>query len=311
MRALSVRAGLVGKAPCQPDFLRINAASPLAFQLQRWLVEGVEAARAARCELPSGTASFLFTAPKAKNVLLGVFAPSTDGVGRAFPLALFTELPATTAAHRLALLPMVFHPFLTEGAALLDAAASLALPVLTARVDALPFPPSGAFSEAERLWRGTLARRRGAELLEPLRRPEDPPGGAYYAFHTFRTACAGEQHRQQGTAQVVLECPIAPGLGPSAWLELATRLLHWTSSPPAFIWSGAPEPRLLLCLGAMTPDLFLHLSRTNQGGRRVWPLRTPREAAIGQATQALTEPQRQRIDSPTTNLEELLHALSC
>ncbi|MET0404317.1 MAG: TagF domain-containing protein, partial [Cystobacter sp.] len=269
------------------------------------------AARAARCELPSGTVSFLFSAPREKNVLLGVFAPSTDEVGRAFPLAIFTELSAASAAHRLALLPAVFQPFLTEGSLLLGAAATLSLPVLTARVDALPFPRPEDFSEAERLWRGMLARRRGAELQAPLRRAEDPPGSAYYAFHTFRTACSGEHHRQQARAHVVLECPLAPGLGPQAWLELASRLLRWTSAPPTFLWSETPEPQLLLCLGAMEPTLLLHLSRADLGGRRVWPLRTPRTAAIAQAARALSEPQRQRIDSSTTNLEELLHALSC
>lgn len=310
MSAFAARAGMVGKAPCHADFLRINAASSLAFQLHRWLTDGVEKARAARCGLPSGTVSFLFTAPKEKNVLLGVLAPSTDGVGRDFPLAVFTELPAPPVANRLSVLPAAFRPFLTAGAALLRAAASMDLPELTRRVDTLPHPGQEELGMAERHLRTLLAEKRGPELLGPLSRPGEVPGGPYYAFHTFRTACAGERHRQQALANIILECPLTPVLGPVAWLELATRLLRWPSAPPALAWCEDGEPRLLLCLGAMAADVLLHLASPTHGGNRLWPLRTTRAAAIAQARQALSETQRQLIDSPTTSLEELLQALS-
>ncbi|HZI07274.1 MAG TPA: type VI secretion system-associated protein TagF [Archangium sp.] len=310
MPASAARAGMVGKAPCHADFLRINAASSLAFQLHRWLADGVETARAARCGLPSATISFLFTAPKEKNVLLGVLAPSTDGVGRDFPLAVFTELPAPPAANRLALLPAAFRPFLTAGASLLRAAASMDLPELTRHVELLPQPAQEDLGVAERHLRTLLVEKRGAELLDPLRRPGEVPGSPYYAFHTFRTACAGERHRQQTLANVILECPLTPALGPVAWLELATRLLRWPFAPPALAWCEDGEPRLLLCLGAMAGDVFLHLASPTHGGTRLWPLRTTRAAAIDQARQALSENQRQLIDSPTTSLEELLQAMS-
>jgi len=301
---------MVGKAPCHADFLRIHAASALAVQLQHWLADGVEAAHAARCGLPSGTAFFLFTAPREKNVLLGVLGPSTDGVGRDFPLAVFAELPAPTAANQLAVLPTAFEPFLREGSRLLRDAAALDLTGLTERVRALPYPPPEALARAKRHLQGMLTSKRGSDLLSPLLRPGEEPGGPYYALHAFRSACAGERHRQQDTANVVLECPLPPGLGPSVWLELATRLLRWPSIPPALLWSDTQEPRLLLSLGAMTPELFLHLARPGHGGQRLWPLRTTRATAIEQATRALTEHQRRLIDSPTTSLEELLHGLS-
>ena len=283
MHPSSVRVGLVGKAPCQADFLRLQATSPLALALQAWLAEGVEAARAARCALPTGTVYFLFTSPRERDVLLGVFAPSTDGVGRDFPLAVFTELPAPTAANQLALLPMAFAPFLGAGAALLRDAAALDLSGLTARVRALPFPQPEELARARRHLQGVLTSRRGAELLGPLNASGEGPGGAYYALHTFRTACEGERGRQRAAANVVLECPLPPGLGPSVWLELATRLLRWPVQPPSLLWSEVPEPRLLLGLGSLGPEVFPHLARPSRGSPRLWPLRTTRGAAIEQA----------------------------
>lgn len=302
---------MVGKAPCHADFLRINAASSLAFQLQGWLAEGLEATRTARCGLPSAMASFLFTAPRERNVLLGVLAPSTDGVGRAFPLTVFTELPAPAAAHRLALLPTAFGPFLTAGAELLRASASMDMALLTEHLGTLPQPGPQEVTEAEQHLQGLLTARRGAELLDPLNRPGEIPGSPYYALHTFRTACTAERHRQQTLANIVLECPLPRGLGPVAWLELASRLLRWPAAPPALVWCEDEEPRLLIGLGAMAPHVFVHFARPASGSTQLWPLRTTRAVAIEHARAALSESQRQLIDSPTTSLEELLHALSC
>jgi type VI secretion system protein ImpM len=301
---------MVGKAPCQTDFLRLHATSAPALALQHWLAEGVEAAHAARCAPLTGTVYFLFTSPREHDVLLGVFAPSMDGVGRDFPLAVFTELPAPTAAHQLALLPMAFGAFLGAGAALLRDAAALDLSELTERLSALPCPQPEDLNRARRHLQGVLTSRRGVELLGPLNASSEGPGGAYYALHTFRLACEGERNRQRAAANVVLECPLPPGLGPAVWLELATRLLRWPSLPPSLLWSETPEPRLLLGLGSLGPEAFLHLARPGRGSQRLWPLRTTRTAAIEQAARALSERQRQLIDSPTTSLEELLHGLS-
>jgi type VI secretion system protein ImpM len=306
----SPRIGMVGKAPCNADFLRIHAASPLALQLQRWLSEGVQSTRTARCGLPEGTLSFLFTAPGERSALAGVLAPSEDGVGRAFPLAVFTELSGPALALRLSLLPLALQPFLSAAAVLLRAAASMDLSRLTHQVEALPPPSMEDFAAAERQLRTLLSERLGAELLAPLSRPGELPGSPYYAVHTFRVACAGEVHRQDAPAHIILECPLTEELGPAAWLELAARLLRWTAAPPALAWSDVPSPRLLLCLGSTASELFLHLAQPGRSGVRLWPLRTTRAAAIAQASQSLSPSQRRHIDSPTSTLEELLHALS-
>jgi type VI secretion system protein ImpM len=304
------RTGMVGKAPCHADFIRIHASSPLALGLHRWLADGVEASRAARCELPSEVTALLFTMPGDKSVLAAGLAPSKDGVGRDFPLAVFAELPASVVASHLGALPAVLRPFLSGAAELLRASTALELPALTRRVEVLPLPRTEDFTAARGQCQDLLAGRRVTELLAPLSHPSEPPGSPYYALHTLLVACAGERQRQQAPANVILECPLVEGLGPAAWLELVSRLLRWPSTPPSFAWCGGAEPRLLLCLGATAPDLFLHLTRPGQGSARLWPLRTTRTAAIEHARQSLSTAQRQCIDSPTTSLQELLHTLS-
>jgi type VI secretion system protein ImpM len=301
--------GLLGKAPRHAEFVRHNAASSLARYLLRWLEESTGRLHGARSALPSGPVSFVFTAPGDSSVLVGVLAPSTDSVGRAFPLAVFQEVPATTVVERYALLPEMFQPFFRSSAELLSEAASLDVSQLQERAAKLPTVRPGDVRVAERLRESLLSEKRCAELLQHVN-GDGPSEGRYYALHTFLTACTGERQREQSLASVMLDCPFPSHLGPVTWLELATRLLRWSSLPPTFFWSDGEQPRLLLCLGAAPPTLLLHLAQPARTGTQLWPLRTDRPAAMANAKQALSTSQRQVIDSPTSTLEQLLRALA-
>jgi type VI secretion system protein ImpM len=301
--------GLLGKTPRHAEFVRHNASSPLARYLLRWLEEGTGRLHGARSALPSSAASFVFTAPGESTVLVGVLTPSTDSLGRAFPLTVFQELPASTVAERYALLPESFQPFLRASAALLGEAPSLDVPHLKERAEQLPSVRPGDIRVAERLRQALLSEQHCAELLQHVSE-ERPPEGRYYALHTFLTACEGERHREQDLASVMLDCPFPAHLGPVAWLELATRLLRWPSLPPTFFWSEGEQPRLLLCLGAAPPTLLLHLAQPARTGTQLWPLRTERPAAMAHAKQALSPSQRQVIDSSHSTLEQLMSALA-
>ncbi|MFP2904515.1 type VI secretion system-associated protein TagF, partial [Pyxidicoccus sp. 3LFB2] len=118
MTVQSPRIGLLGKTPRQAEFIRLNAATPLALQLYGWMEEGVERARRARVDLPADPVSFVFTAPGQKQALVGMMSPSVDSVGRAFPLAVFTEVASAATAPRFALTPEAFQPFLRAAALL-------------------------------------------------------------------------------------------------------------------------------------------------------------------------------------------------
>ena len=74
MAVSSPRIGLLGKTPRQAEFIRFNAATPLALQLYGWMEGGVERAQRARVELPADPVSFIFTAPTVL-VNIGNFTP--------------------------------------------------------------------------------------------------------------------------------------------------------------------------------------------------------------------------------------------
>lgn len=303
------RIGLLGKTPRQAEFVRLNSAGPLAQQLHRWLEEGMERVQRARVQLPAATHRFVFTSPGLQTALVGVLAASADSVGRGFPLVVFTEVSAAGLAERYALLPEAYEPFLRAGTELLRAAPRLSVPELLEQAARLPSPRAGDFKLAERLRHSVLSEHACADLLKPVC-ADMPPEGRYYALHTFLTACAGERNREQGHAQVVLDCPLDGRLGPVAWLEMSSLLLRWPSMPPGFLWSEGEQPRLLLCLGAPTSAVFLYVAQPERASSQLWPLRTGRSAALTSAKQALTAAQRQVLDSSTSSIEQLLRAVA-
>jgi len=308
MEMPSPHTAMLGKAPCHPEFVRYNAASPLARYLLRWLEDGTGRLHAARSSFEGTPTCFVFTAPGEKTALVGVLAPSTDSIGRAFPLALFQEVPTSSVAGRYALLPEAFQPFFLAATQLTREAASLELETLQARARGLPSVSAADTRVAERVREMTLTEPRCDELFRSVCE-DGVPEARYYALYTFLTACAGERQRERDLASVVLDCPFPTHMGPVLWLELSARLLRWSTTPPSFFWSEGEQPRLLLCLGAAPSTLLLHLAQPGRSSANLWPLRTERPAALARAKQALSPARRRVIDSPSSTLENLLRAL--
>lgn len=301
--------GLLGKTPSQPDFLRLHASSTLTVYLHRWL-EAAAAAMKSKGAPLTGAVQFIFTAPGEKNALVGVLAPSVDKVGREFPLVLFSEQPAAPLAKSFSLAPAAFRPFFLSATALLRAASEgMDAAELAKRLAVLPAPGESGTASAELLRQAMLAERRCAELLEPVIKGTGAEG-RYYALHTFLIACAGERHREKAAAGVVVDCPLAPGLGPIAWLEMAAVRLRWAAVPPAFAWIEGDRPRLLLSLGAPPTTLLAHLAEPDKSGANLWALSTSRPAALANARKALGSAIRQVLDSPDATVGELLRTLS-
>ena len=293
--------GLLGKLPCQADFLRVNATGPLTHALHRWLEEGHEGLLAAKARLPEGPTAFVFGAPGEKEVLIGVLVPSVDKVGRAFPCAVFRACEATLAARELSALPFAFEPFLRGAAELLAAAPMLGSGELSSRLAVLDGPID--FSRGHQL-RAQALGGPAAPLSALLGVEEGPP---YYAVRTFLSACEADRAAMPSSARVTLDCPVSPALPAGFWLELARRLLRWSAGPPSLLWSSS---RLLISLGPSPGGALLFLANPDHPSSRLWPLRTQKAAAVLSAKQGLLPAQREALERPEASLEQLSLALA-
>lgn len=302
----AARPGLLGKAPCQADFIRLNASSEAASHFLRWLEEGMALMLQARARLPATPTCFVFTTPGGRGALVGSFVASEDRVGRQFPLAVFTEVEARTLASRFPLVALGYRPFLAAAGELLAEAGTLEWPRLQARLGALLVPDEQGLAEAERLHQRALADYRSSVLLEAIgQEPEELP---CYAVQTFLTACAGAREREPVRANAILDCPLMPGGEPGPWLELACRLLRWREHPPSFFWSQGP--RLLLCLGPALPSILPLLADPARMSERLWPLRTSAPGALAAARLTTPPARREALSRPSSSLESLLRTLA-
>jgi len=301
------QVALLGKAPCQGDFIRWNAADPVSQAFHRWLEESHEAVRRANTQLPAEPTCFVFTAPGGRQALVGTLATSSDRVGRVFPLAVYVAIDAAGAAEHLSSLPDSFRGFFAAGRQLLADAATLSASELEARVTALAAVSAGDAVGAEAHRRRVLGSS-AAPLVQQFQPDGAPAGVPYYAFNTFLKACQAERGKEPSKPGVTLECPFPESLGPFIWAELAKRQLRWRSMPPAMFWHLGPSPRLLLSIGTPGVALLMHLAKPEHSSMKVWPLRTRQVSAIESAQKALSPAQRQALEDPGTTLEALLAA---
>ncbi len=293
---------LYGKIPAQGDFVRVNVVDPAAVAFSRWLEEAQEALYRTGASLPQLPVCFLHLVPQARTVVVGALLPSRDAVGRVFPFAAFLPAESGALSRSYPRAPLAFSMFLGEVARLGRDAATLGAPAVLERVRQLPGPGGAEWALADDLVERLLDQpARG--LLESL--GEDPSGAAY-GLRTFLGACTAEAADVPARPRVVREWPLA-GEGPAVWLELARRVLRWRA-PPAFFWTEAAPPRLLLCLGPPPASLLGHLARPDPRSSLVWPLRTGQAAAAATALQALSPGQRAALEQPDRSLRQLFSA---
>jgi type VI secretion system protein ImpM len=301
--------GVYGKLPSQGDFVRINTADPTALALAQWLEEGHEAVRRSGTSLPPEPLYFAFRTAANRSVLLGTLAPSTDSVGRVFPIAVFAAVDAGPLAGRFPTAPVAYAHFLAQAAALVSRPDAYTSAQLAEAVRALPLPTGADFATADQTCRRTLDSTIGAEVTARLF-GDGAVGRQYYGLRTFVDACTAVRGKEPPKASVTLECPIASDVDLFAWLEMARRVLRWTDVPPPFFWSEGEAPKLLLTLGPPPSAVLLYVSKPDHGSAKVWPVLTERADAIATARQALTDAHRRAIDDPNTSLETLLATLA-
>lgn len=300
--------GLFGKIPAQGDFFRANVADPGVQALVAWLQEATEQVYRSALKLPASPVRFLFRAPGSATAVVGVMAPSSDKVGRSFPLCVFTTARSAELGLRFPAVPEAFAAFADAGAALLAEAAHLDGAALAERARALPLPGIAELDRAEAALRAEGAGARCGDLQRRLF-GDLPAGALAYALGTFDAAVKPVRGREPGRSTLALDCPAERPVDRWAWLELARRALGWQVPPPFFWVDGAPG-RVLVSLGGTPAGLLAHLCDPARPNAKVWPLRTTRAEAIESARRALSARALRALELPDVSLEELVAALA-
>jgi type VI secretion system protein ImpM len=300
---------LLGKAPCQGDFIRWNATDPLSQQFHRWLEEGHEVVRRANLTLQPEPICFVYTVAGGRQALVGMMGPSTDKVGRHFPLAIYVPVDLGPVSGNASTLQGSHQAFFAGARKLLTDAATLSAADLAKRVDGLSADAAGDSAAAETYRRRALAAPASA-LIKQFTGDGAPAGAQYYAFRTFMMACAAERGKEPSKPGVTLDCPYPEETGPYPWVEMSRRLLQWRGMMPALFWQGGPTPRLLLSLGPPSSTLLMHLVKPDHSSMKLWPLRTKAANAIETAKQSLNSNQRRALDDAASTAEALVLAFA-
>jgi type VI secretion system protein ImpM len=299
-------SGLIGKAPCQGDFVRLNATEPICHAFHRWLEEGNDALRQVPNAAVPKVTSFFFASRGERRALVGVMGPSQDKVGRQFPLAIVTVIDAVSAAAGFPGLPVTTAGFFEGAIAVLQDAPTLSGNDLARRVQSLPPLGPSELAAAQAETSRALSEKRARDLLALVDTGPDAP---YYAMRTFLWACQTERG-QSAPTRVTLDCPISSSMLATVWLELARRALG-PAAPPSFFWTpDDPLPRLLIGLGAPSSATLLYLANRQHASAKLWPLSTQQAQATAAAKQALSSSARAAIENPDSALHEFLTAVA-
>lgn len=276
MSGAYVEPGCYGKLPFWPEYLSENLAGASAREVKRWLHEGRAAAGLSAdggsVEEPNETRSlrFLYGAPGASDLAVGVVRPSADvGGKRRFPFAVLVTLPRRASGRNWELLPMALSPVWDALDDFWDALAAVASRAAfdqvfsSARVPA-PAAPGDLKGEFDAAQRESVARifDRGdgaslpalrVHLPDALREIKKDPGGA----------------RLDVPASRPLELAAFEA---SFWMELVNRQFFWKRlEPQVFLDSGARarDRRIAIVSGRIEPEDYGWILGTGAPGPRV------------------------------------------
>ncbi len=292
--------GVYGKVSTQGDFLRLGTGTFSQSGLDRWLEEAMGVLATERLALPTGVTGFFMAPPGASRAFVGAFAPSTDAVGRQFPLVLFAELDAAAASRAFPVLPSSYDAFVRAAGELALGGRDALAGELTARLASLLPLAEAAAPRGDELV--TLANEPMLPLATAL---GNSPGALAYALRTLVTAA--DQAAKGGAAPAVTVEAAAPTPAcRELWLELVRRRWPGRAAPAVTLWTDEGGGRLLVAMGPPAPSMLAYLANARHRSQRLWPLRTSVESAAAQALAALTPQQRRCVEDPKTSMGQVV-----
>jgi type VI secretion system ImpM family protein len=264
-------AALFGKLPWCADYVRVHHTQPAAIALDSWLQASMQPLARARVGWPTQRVHFLYTAPGAATRLAGVLAPSRDRAGRKFPVSVFARVPSVGPEARgpleLAALPRTLAGFLDAAEELIERGPSLDRAGVERALRELPLPRSTPVAGIT----AELASRSALQLAHAMF-TDDVRARTLAAWANVVEAI-GDWRASSFAQAPVLAAPLRSLQDLEAWLALVGRVRGESMGAASVFWTPrAPEPRMLLALGALPASLPLWLAQPAERHERLLPL---------------------------------------
>jgi len=263
-------AALLGKLPCQADFVREGFRGAASDVLDAFLVQATPSLHQSVGVPKLPRVWFFQSLPKQAQGLIGVCAPSQDAAGRDFPVVIAHAFDRALWRSKLGEIFWSFGAFLSDADQLITRLPDLTLSdvrgELTDLADGQAEPGQGSPPPA-----AAFDRTFGGDAAVQS-----------YALYAFASAFAA------GQPGLTLDCPANDAPLARLWLELATRVAEATGTTLCALYAPGAS-RLFISVSGWTPSLLRALADPSFVGDQVWPLTTELPEARDNARAALQE----------------------
>lgn len=268
-----------GKVPALGDFVRTPSPSGEMMAFERWLTQAMETGEARvgaawkRAFAEGAPHAFVWSGTlekKTRGLLVGVVVPSTDSVGRSFPVVISAPMPLAAFGASSHLAPLLLHGFFQHAAAAAGRAArTRSQAEFHAQVSSVPPPSLDGVAPALARY-GAWAKSQLAPELWASVFGEDAERATRSALYLVVESTAAYRGQEAPPLTLGLRVPLGADAPSSAalWLDLVRSAAGWKTTVPTLFISLTAAPRALIQLGAEAPasvlaDLYLPNADSN------------------------------------------------
>lgn len=264
---------VLGKLPCQPDYVRQGAGGVAVEALFDWMIRALE--DGAMVPKSGAMNSLCFRADN--RLVLGCLAPSRDSAGRAFPAAVVTQLASEPwLARHPHTLPIVAEDcWSTAGHSLervlRQASIGEESPCASTATLASPEPARATYLR----WIRQMTSLDWVELVF-----ESNVELAALALAAFCQAVEPYRGVRDSNQGLTLKLPLGRvgGAAVCFWLDALNRSTDCPNGVPSFFWSHSGESgQLLLSLGAPSFSILTKMWQPEGGPQEVFDVAAPDE----------------------------------
>jgi type VI secretion system ImpM family protein len=292
---------LLGKLPCQPDFVREGFRGPASDALDAFLVQAAPILHqgVGVAQLPA--LLVCQSLPRQAHALFGLCVPSRDAAGRPFPVAIVHALEQAQLRAVQGDVFWRFPEFVHSARALLAQVETLTLADTRQELNELAeLTPSDSQRAAD-----------GGSDMPPIAAFERGLGSEQsadidaqsYALYAIASAFAA---RHPG---LTLDCPAQDASQARLWLTLTARVAEVSASSLCILYAPLPG-RLLIAIDAWHPGQLRAIADPGFSFDQLWPLATPQAEARAHARSALAQAGAALARPRSASLRELADQLA-